>query len=341
MASIDVEEISFFYRLFDISKSDRFPKKETLFRNRKWNFQAFKADEFGENSGILTLDFEIELNEINGPDNSLFVTSGYVELISTGSKNLKRSIDGLIFNSQNTKYVGRFCIPENGKNEFITKDSCKFKVSFKVDAIQIGNETVLKNMLANCDCASTGHFKWHIKDKNIGKYVAICSPKFFLLGIPFRIMIGVNKVILLCESPDVMWSSSVRMQMDIVQLKIPKIFEFKFTEPYAYSEVMDGFQLVSKGNLIEFSVAIIKQIPFKADQMVMTASFNTTVCPICSEMMIERHSSSTECGHLFCEQCITCAIKTRSQCPSCNKDASIDQLRRVYLVSNYLIDCEL
>lgn len=54
-------------------------------------------------------------------------------------------------------------------------------------------------------------------------------------------------------------------------------------------------------------------------------------CAICFESMINRHIVNTECGHMFCNTCITTWIVERPHCPLCDKTLTLQQLRPIYL----------
>lgn len=42
-------------------------------------------------------------------------------------------------------------------------------------------------------------------------------------------------------------------------------------------------------------------------------------CPICFESIVENNPVSTQCGHLFCEQCIQLCLQEKKVCPMCQK----------------------
>ncbi|XP_065355956.1 uncharacterized protein dgrn [Calliphora vicina] len=55
------------------------------------------------------------------------------------------------------------------------------------------------------------------------------------------------------------------------------------------------------------------------------------MCPICMESCLQRQPTSTRCGHLFCKECIECAIRLTHKCPMCNSKISRNQIIRIYL----------
>ncbi|KAH8350497.1 hypothetical protein KR067_004934, partial [Drosophila pandora] len=54
-------------------------------------------------------------------------------------------------------------------------------------------------------------------------------------------------------------------------------------------------------------------------------------CPVCLECVSHREPVSTNCGHVFCRECIEGAIRSMHKCPMCNKDLTEDQFLRIYL----------
>lgn len=54
-------------------------------------------------------------------------------------------------------------------------------------------------------------------------------------------------------------------------------------------------------------------------------------CAVCLESYFQRKPTTTRCGHVFCEQCITEAIRLTRKCPMCNAKVSRTQIHRLYL----------
>ncbi|KAJ8634008.1 hypothetical protein MRB53_027344 [Persea americana] len=52
-------------------------------------------------------------------------------------------------------------------------------------------------------------------------------------------------------------------------------------------------------------------------------------CNICMDTMKEE--TSTTCGHIFCKQCITDAIRVQKRCPTCRERLSPSNIHRIYL----------
>jgi Zinc finger, C3HC4 type (RING finger) len=43
-------------------------------------------------------------------------------------------------------------------------------------------------------------------------------------------------------------------------------------------------------------------------------------CPICLESILGRNPVSTNCGHMFCEDCIKASLRIGKKCPMCKKN---------------------
>lgn len=54
-------------------------------------------------------------------------------------------------------------------------------------------------------------------------------------------------------------------------------------------------------------------------------------CSICFQGVIGREPSTTQCGHLFCRDCIKLSIESYRKCPHCNAAATVSQIRPIYL----------
>lgn len=55
-------------------------------------------------------------------------------------------------------------------------------------------------------------------------------------------------------------------------------------------------------------------------------------CAICISTMEEE--TSTVCGHIFCNKCITNAVNVWKRCPTCRKKLTTGQIHRIYLSSS-------
>lgn len=54
-------------------------------------------------------------------------------------------------------------------------------------------------------------------------------------------------------------------------------------------------------------------------------------CTICCKRFEGQSVSSTNCGHLFCTSCITNAITTHKECPTCKTALRMNEVRRAHL----------
>ncbi|KAH8251605.1 hypothetical protein KR038_002872, partial [Drosophila bunnanda] len=66
----------------------------------------------------------------------------------------------------------------------------------------------------------------------------------------------------------------------------------------------------------------------KLDQSEAEESYK---CPVCLENVRRREPVSTNCGHVFCKDCLVAAINSVHKCPLCNKKITRRQFTRIYL----------
>uniref|UniRef100_A0A182NHW7 RING-type domain-containing protein n=1 Tax=Anopheles dirus TaxID=7168 RepID=A0A182NHW7_9DIPT len=65
---------------------------------------------------------------------------------------------------------------------------------------------------------------------------------------------------------------------------------------------------------------------------VATSSSSEIICPICYEPLANRPAMSTNCGHLFCAECLKQSLKYAKKCPVCKKTLTgRSQMHPVYL----------
>ncbi|XP_042396579.1 uncharacterized protein LOC121986694 [Zingiber officinale] len=68
--------------------------------------------------------------------------------------------------------------------------------------------------------------------------------------------------------------------------------------------------------------ALSSQYPFGNEEVKLR-------CSICMDTMKEE--TSTTCGHIFCNSCITNAIHVQRKCPTCRLSLSMSNIHRIYL----------
>ncbi|XP_038046261.1 E3 ubiquitin-protein ligase RNF4-like isoform X2 [Patiria miniata] len=59
-------------------------------------------------------------------------------------------------------------------------------------------------------------------------------------------------------------------------------------------------------------------------------------CPVCMDNETQIRASglqlnSTVCGHIFCNRCITSAIRTQQRCPTCRRKLTLRQVHPIFL----------
>ncbi|XP_047078275.1 E3 ubiquitin-protein ligase RNF4-like [Lolium rigidum] len=56
-------------------------------------------------------------------------------------------------------------------------------------------------------------------------------------------------------------------------------------------------------------------------------------CPVCWNKLVE--PSTTNCGHIFCTECIKQAIQYQKKCPTCRKALRKNNFHRIYLPNSH------
>lgn len=54
-------------------------------------------------------------------------------------------------------------------------------------------------------------------------------------------------------------------------------------------------------------------------------------CPICLENVRNHSPVSTNCGHIFCKECLRQALAAVKKCPMCKKNITLKQFHDIYI----------
>ncbi|KAK9869990.1 hypothetical protein WA026_006089 [Henosepilachna vigintioctopunctata] len=54
-------------------------------------------------------------------------------------------------------------------------------------------------------------------------------------------------------------------------------------------------------------------------------------CPICYDKLAQKQVMSTQCGHLFCKDCIERIVKTVKKCPTCRKTVNKKKIFSIFI----------
>ncbi|CAK4109499.1 unnamed protein product [Aphanomyces euteiches] len=65
------------------------------------------------------------------------------------------------------------------------------------------------------------------------------------------------------------------------------------------------------------------------NQQAMELYRKSSTCAICLDTL--RDLTSTNCGHIFCRQCIVQAVQTTLKCPMCQKPTHLDGIHPIFL----------
>jgi Zinc finger, C3HC4 type (RING finger) len=114
--------------------------------------------------------------------------------------------------------------------------------------------------------------------------------------------------------------------IDLCQVPTPRAFRI----PVLSDEVIEiidspGIQASRNQSLPVFPVQqpgpAPKKVRLNMDDSLETRERGTLVsCPICLESTLGRNPVSTNCGHVFCQQCIQASLQIGKKCPMCKKN---------------------
>ena len=120
---------------------------------------------------------------------------------------------------------------------------------------------------------------------------------------------------------------------------IEKVFYYA-GEDWGYSKFLAWEQLIKESNKYLMEDRAVFEIDLKVEPGKPSWNFicdqpmpevGMLECAICLQSVIGKEPTTTKCGHLFCGPCIKRTIEERKKCPLCNVDASLLDLRPVYL----------
>jgi len=101
----------------------------------------------------------------------------------------------------------------------------------------------------------------------------------------------------------------------------------------------DNDDIVCLGGGIATDNAIKKRKANSADEQSDTGETSNLSlhCPVCMDSFVEinrggiRHIVSTNCGHLFCNDCMKKAMNANFGCPKCRSKATPKDIRKIYM----------
>lgn len=183
--------------------------------------------------------------------------------------------------------------------------------------------------------------------KRINDFDGFFSPVFTTSGLTWLIKVYTTKVentknvsvMLKCahkESTD--WSCDAMVAFRLISFdpsKPPYELKFKTFQKFNRKTTSRGFKefitwqelsKVENGYVKDNSIILDVEITVKEN----VGIFGTFSCPICLETLTGPTISSTRCGHLFCNCCLSLWMKKKSACPKCNQKVNLKEIITIY-----------
>lgn len=269
-----------------------------------------------------------------------------------------RGPDPIIFDSERNAFGFPSLIGWNDLFDenfcFVKNDTINLDISIEgVDPNDLmKSRMIFENPYKSCDEICRAIFQLTIK--NVDRLVAVQTPTFNKENMPWTVMVFKDRSDGL--SVRLSWSLKVKYtarlaaktlhiklvpSMDIADSK--ELAPVKCIRPsqnyttqrlISWTELLDPENGFIKDNSITINVEV-KADGINGDSEELIQVAKTTVkqleCVICFDNIEDKEISSVACGHLFCTVCITKYVKDRGACPSCQRPASENDLRRTYL----------
>lgn len=347
-ANNNITKIQFIVEIKNTSELTTFESEKVFVRGQPWFIKFAKVDDF----------LSVHLHSLNGDasDTWSMVATFSVKMIRSENfgKQYCNVIGPVVFDSENTESGDdeffdwdSLMDPENG---YLTNDECKFRIKIKTGPLQddSSNEWMkFETRRKCCGDSSYGNFKLTIN--KLHEFSSICSPKFKLYNVQWRIVAIKGKYlrILLLNIYNNIWYFDMESKCTLLSLddNVENI-EQKIEGSDATESPHEIFQFPwedlndMEKSFMELNGSFNLDLELKLDHpeeppniVKEQASFP---CSICFDNMIGRDVSVTECGHLFCTQCIILALRQAVFCPNCkSRSNGIVYLRKVYLPSNW------
>lgn len=354
-----ITKTQFLVVIKNISELTTFESEKVFVRGQPWFMKFAKIDDY------LCVHLHL-LNEVSSDDWSMVATFS-VKLVRSENlgKQPQHAIGPVIFDSNNTGWGydsfiewDRLMDPENG---YVTNDESIFKVKIKAGPIQNASSNEWLNIETNrkcCDDSSYGNFDLTIK--KLYQSFAICSPKFNLNKNQWRILAikGVDFKLFLWNAESNVWPFYTISKCELKSFdENIRPIQKKTKNTDAIQSPLEIFSIPwmdlnsQEKRYIEDGKFKLK-VEIKIDHPEEASTNANFPCSICFENMIGRNVSVTECGHLFCTECIKSSFLISPRCPMCKKrigtvdltsdDSDSDDnrnrnpnLRRVYLPANW------
>lgn len=238
-------------------------------------------------------------------------------------------------------------------NKYVKDDTINLEITVSAENPNDPNRSCVNFECLHKGCDNSNYAK--LKVTNVLNLVTVKSPIFMLRGLPWQIQIsktceshlGVQLLLIKDSGKE---PTKITMSIKLVSSKA-NVHPIKkcITNQYKLSTVTPTKPIVSWDELIKpqngfvnnDSITLSIKIDSDANDMPIAKRAKLNLqneikspqmeCPICFKCIADQDLSVTSCGHLFCLECITKAIRNRAVCPTCNKATRLKTLRRLFL----------
>lgn len=246
-------------------------------------------------------------------------------------------------------------------NSFVENDTINLEIHVKAENPNDPKRSGLNFKCIHKCCDNGNLATYRLTVTNIVNMMAVRSPKFKLCGLSWNVLISNEHpsylgVALQLEEDTGNVSCNVAISIRLVSSKNDvHPIEKCDTRQYYHSMDFNAVKVVSLDELMKSKSgfvnenSIILEIELNADKPVIDdtsdlpnakrAKLNLTKgaksvlmeCAVCLECIDNQDLASTQCGHLFCFECIEKEATNRGKCPTCTTPVQKNNLRQLYL----------
>lgn len=345
-----ISEMTFRFKVSDISKLTRVFSPEVIVQGVPWHFQVVKECVDAKHSIAIYLYSAKE----EAPPGWTHAASAVIKLLSFDRDQdpLEYPIEPCVFNANGTGYGEPSLISWDelfdDRKKYVENDSIELDLKIKAEDPNVNNRSKLKLEIIDKSCECDSHAKFRLAVTNIKQLMSVRSPEFMLRNLSWNLSIlknATNVAIRLEFEPnskDI--KCNIKMSVKLMSSKGPSVRKIR-VEDHRCCEFLTLKDLISWEELLNPENGFVKddcielKVKVKLDEL-RGALPNELKdekkpkkleCAICLEQIDGQEVSSALCGHLFCTQCIVEAVKNRQFCPSCQAPVALDGIRRTYL----------
>lgn len=346
-------EFNFLMKIPNISKLDTIESAVIKIHEIPWKVKIFKRSVFNTDLVISLICGKTDDSQWS------HAAQTSVKLLSFDSDQKANEIrcDPHIFSSTSliscTERIIEWDNIFDTKNNYVDEnDAIILKIKIKVADPNDENRSIvtLEPLKMSSEVEVSSVFKLTIT--NISTLMAVKTPAFIMEDTPWFLQIYTCSNDYLMVGLSVDSSSSVncnvRVSCKLISSK-PQLISKEIVQTICshnkfphyvgtlatWKTLFDPQNGFVNGNSIQIEV-VIKMDKFRAVSVVeksrqqMHKNFVRLECVICFKDFTDQDASSTQCGHIFCTECIKNVIRSRKVCPICNTSVTSNRsLRRV------------